>query len=207
MTRARRCANIDQKLNSNLEQKLDKKAEKKIVEAALQDLTAFSELYELYADKIYNYCYYKLYNTELANDITSEVFLKALNAFKDRKYKYDNAVGFGGWLYRVAHNAIVDYYKKSSTRKEIALDEGLSQSADNDVHEIETNLDAQEQMGKIQAFIKDFDDQTQTLLVLKFSEDYTFKHIAQLLDINESTVKMKYYRALEYIRKQFIAHT
>lgn len=177
--------------------------EKELVQAALADLSAFSRLYELYADKIYNYCYYKIYNTQLAQDLTSEIFEKALLAFAEGKFTYQEEIGFGAWLYRIAHNKIVDHYKKASTKNENSLENLTTPpSSDEDMETLDYTLDVKIDSDKIKNIVADLDDQTQSIIVLKFTEDYSFKRIAEILETNESTVKMRYYRALEHIKNK-----
>lgn len=181
---------------------ISKQEEKNLVEKTMQDIAHFSDLYELYQEKIYNYCYYRIYNEELACDFTGDVFMKAIEAMQNGKYSWDDRVGFGGWLYRIAHNRIVDHYKKASTKREILLDEKIDKAFEADAHELDEKIDTQNALTDVYKFIADFDDQTQSLFVLKFSEEHTFSEIADILELNESTVKMKYYRAIEHIKKQ-----
>lgn len=180
---------------------LTKEKELELTTKTLEDVSAFTELYEAYVDKIYNYCFYKLYNEELANDMTGDIFLKALEAFQQGKYTFNEQVGFGGWLYRIAHNRIVDHYKKASTRKEIQLDEKINPKSDFEVEKLDIELDNNAEIQRIYEIIALLDDQTQSIFVLKFTEEYTFARIGEILSENESTVKMRYYRALKFIKK------
>lgn len=180
---------------------ISKQEEKTLVYAAINDIAAFSDLYKHYVDKIYNYFYYRVYNnSDIASDLTSELFLKVLEALQNKKYKYDENIGFAGWLFRVAHNLVVDYYKKSKTHQQKSLDEALV-GVDSISTGIEKQIDNQQIMIKLNALLAKFDDQTQELVVLKCSEDYTFNQIAQIMQLNESTVKMKFYRAVESLKK------
>jgi RNA polymerase sigma-70 factor, ECF subfamily len=184
---------------------LTKQKEKLLVNKCLEDVSNFTEIYRLYVNKIYNYCYYRTYNKELSEDITSDIFLKAIESFANNKYSYNENIGLLPWLYRIAHNAVIDNYKSQSKKISINVDDVnndlISDYSSNDIDE---SLDLMEDIDKVKAIIKNFDDEIQSIIVLKYTEELSFREIAETLDLNESTVKMKFYRTLEYIKKLLI---
>lgn len=76
------------------------------------DLNHFSELYALYIDKIYRFCYLKTSHQQTAEDITSTVFTKALE--KIESFDPAGTGAFQAWLYKIAYNSIIDYYRSDS---------------------------------------------------------------------------------------------
>src|SRR6478672_13663524 len=88
--------------------------------ASRHDQTAFAELYNAYVDKIYKYVFYKVGSAPDAEDLCEQVFLKAWEAIG--RYKWCG-YPFSSWLYRLAHNLVVDHYR---TRRDILpLDDTL----------------------------------------------------------------------------------
>ena len=79
------------------------------------DNKSFDMLYEKYADKIYKFIYLKTSNVEVAQDIVSEVFLSVLDNIDS--FNLDENSSFNSWIYRIAYNKIVDFYKKSEKQK------------------------------------------------------------------------------------------
>ncbi len=176
--------------------------EKVQIEKALKDLDDFIPLYKHYQRKIYNYCLYRLPTVEDAQDTTSQVFVNALNAFANKKFQLDSEFSFRTWLFRIAHNLVVDYYREKSRPEVIEIDDSIAD--DEQVYaEIEKKLDVERSMDKVEIILKRFDDYTQSIFVLKFREDMTFEEISWTLDLDQSTVKMKYYRALQLIKRIF----
>ena len=100
--------------------------EQGIVRQAQQgDKDAFTQLYEAYFDKIYRYIVIKIGNKAEAEDMTQQVFLKAYQSIRSYKFK---GVPFSAWLFRIAHNQIVDYFRKQSKRPIVGLNDAKMSS-------------------------------------------------------------------------------
>lgn len=162
--------------------------ESKAVKATWSDSDSFFVRYEYYLSKIYAYCYYKLPHKETAQVISSEVFSRALNAFVNGKYIYDRDSKFSSWLYRIAHKLVVDYYKSNRQFQRIEISENTPDE-DNFVETLQKEIDGSIQSQMIKKILLRFDDQTQTIFVLKFNQDMNFEEISEVLNINLSTVK------------------
>ena len=91
--------------------------------AQQQDQEAFAQLYERHFDKIYRYIALKIGNRMEAEDITQQVFLKALRSISSYKWK---DIPFSAWLYRIAHNQVVDYLRKKTRHPTTPLEERLA---------------------------------------------------------------------------------
>jgi RNA polymerase sigma-70 factor (ECF subfamily) len=88
--------------------------------AQKRDPEAFNQLYEEHFDRIYRYLVLKIGDRTEAEDLTQQVFLKALESIASYSWR---GVPFSAWLFRIAHNQVVDYFRKMSKRKAIPLDE------------------------------------------------------------------------------------
>ena len=84
------------------------------------DKESFAELYETYFDKIYRYVAVRIGNKTEAEDMTQQVFVKAYKHVHSYKWQ---GVPFSSWLFRIAHNVVVDFYRKESKRPTVPLDE------------------------------------------------------------------------------------
>ena len=108
--------------------------------AQAKDREAFAELYEAYFDKIYRYIALKIGDRIEAEDMTQQVFLKALKSLPDYKWK---DVPFSSWLYRIAHNQTVDHFRKSSRQQSCELTEEITPAdpAENPERQAELKID------------------------------------------------------------------
>src|SRR5512137_1547152 len=111
------------------------KAEEELVKRAQHNREAFAELYEIYYQRIFNFALKRTANIQLALDITSITFLKALNQIK--KFRWRD-VPFGAWLYRIASNEINDHYRRQGGKR-IASIEEIAELADTGGYADEVN--------------------------------------------------------------------
>lgn len=95
--------------------------ERKLIDLCQKgQLNYFGELYDRYVDQIYKFIYLKTYDTHISEDLTSQVFFQAL----DKIHSFDTTdpnANFRAWLYRIAYNLVIDYYKKAP--QDIGLEE------------------------------------------------------------------------------------
>ncbi|GAH62488.1 unnamed protein product, partial [marine sediment metagenome] len=104
------------------------------------DQEAFAQLYEEHFDKIYRYVTLRIGNETEAEDMTQQVFLNALESISSYKWK---GIPFSAWLFRIAHNQVVDYFRKKK-RTAVPLDESLASKDDNPQLVIEQKLDIEQ---------------------------------------------------------------
>src|SRR4051812_6271242 len=142
--------------------------------ASNHDQAAFAELYNTYVDKIYKYVYYKVGNATDAEDLCEQVFLKAWEAIG--RYKWCG-YPFSSWLYKLAHNLVVDFYR---TRKEsLSLDEinlGRQEQIDPE-HALRNALDSAELASAISLLTAE----QRQVVALKFVEGYKNSEIAEMM--------------------------
>jgi RNA polymerase sigma-70 factor (ECF subfamily) len=167
-----------------------------VLERAKRNPKAFGELYEKYFDRIFNFIYRQTDDEELTDDLCSQTFLSVLKNIG--KYEF-RGVPFSAWLYKIASNEVNKYYRKRKNDKvfsieEVRVRELFEQANDGWDEEI---------MEQLLRYFKELPTDMLQVLELRFFEDKDFKEIAFILDITESGAKMRTYRALDRLRKNF----
>ncbi len=167
-----------------------------ILENSRKDPRAFGELYEKYFDRIFNFIYRQTDDEDLTADLASQTFLNALKNIG--KYEY-RGYPFSAWLYKIASNEVNKHYRKQKTEKVFSIEElRIRELIDL------ANVDWDEEViQKLMNHLKDLPTEMLEVLELRFYEDKDFKEIAFILDITESGAKMRTYRALDRLRKNF----
>jgi len=173
---------------------LDK--ERDIIERSRKDPAAFGELYEIYFDRIFNFVYRQTDDEELAGDLCSQTFINALNSLSRYEFR---GIPFSAWLYRIARNEINKHYRKNKRKNVFSIEEVKVREL---IERSDESWD-EELVQKLINFMKDLPTDMLQVLELRFFEDKDFKDIAFILDITESGAKMRTYRALDKLRKNF----
>lgn len=167
------------------------------VEKAKSNPEAFRLLYNKYYEPILRFVYQRCADKETAYDITAHVFLKAMQNLKQYSYK---GLPFSSWLYRIARNEVIDFFRQSKNMRVVSIDyTGLS----NILHE----ADYAEKEEHIQIILKELktltDDEMQ-IIEMKYFEKRQFKEIAEILEISETNAKVKAHRIIEKLRKSLM---
>lgn len=170
--------------------------EKEVVcRAAKGDGKAFASLYEEYFDRIYRYLYLRLENQSDAEDLAQEVFVKALEAIRDYRWR---GLPFASWLFRIAHNLMIDLVRKQGKVTEEA-DEDLPAGGESDPAAIaERNLEVarlMDNMDKLSPAQKE-------VLSLRFGAGLSIAEVARLLGKSPGTVKALQYNGIVALRKR-----
>lgn len=167
------------------------------LESAIQgDAEAFSVLYEKYVARIFNYIYYRVGNSFDAEDLTARVFMRAYSHIGSYNQR---GLPFSAWLYRIAHNLVANWYRDTSRRKDISLDEPL-QLIDHRTNLPENELVLSEERERMLEIIRKLPTERQELLILKFVDDLSNAEIGQVLGRTEGAVKSLYHRTLMSLR-------
>lgn len=165
--------------------------------ASQGDKDAFGELYERYAERIFNYIYYRTGNVHDAEDLTARVFQRAMNHIQNY---IDRGVPFSAWLYRIAHNLVANWHRDRSRKQEIPIDEApiLPSRGDHP----ETSLVRTEEQDALLRLIRRLPPERQNLLILKFVENLSNAEIGQIMGRSEGAVKSLYHRTLLSLRDE-----
>lgn len=157
----------------------------------------FEIIYIKYSDKIYRYVYLNINDPYLAEDITSEVFLRIWKNWKRIEKDFMQAL-----LYKTAKNIIIDNYRKHGNAKKVSLEniveQGLEPSYDQDLIEKINNDD---NIKKINEAIMVLPDNLKDVLVLRFINDLSAKEAAQILDTTEVNIRVLQFRALKKLKE------
>lgn len=187
--------------------KYDHMAEKELVFQAKGDPEAFGRLYDLNYSAILNYCMRRTGDIELAHDITSETFFKALKNIKRFEWR---DISFSAWLYRIAGNELASYFRKKSYKTD-SLDylresQGLELESSEDPEE--EFIEAQEELERHKEFLV-IREQTaklplkyQDVIALRYYTNKNIKEISDILGKPEGTVKSLLHRGLERLKNQ-----
>ena len=161
--------------------------------AAGGDFEAFGELYSIYLDRIYRYVFYQVKDKMTAEDITEDVFVKAWKAIDSCKGKGQT---FSSWLYRIAHNHMINTLR--SMRKCVSIErENVPEISDPKL-EVETALEQQEFLEVI-----DYLPQNQRqVIILKFIEGLDNREIGKIMGKNEGAIRILQMRALTALRQK-----
>ncbi|HEV2953714.1 MAG TPA: RNA polymerase sigma factor [Candidatus Dormibacteraeota bacterium] len=167
--------------------------DRELVELAKADPTHFGELYDRHFTRIYRFVYSRVGDQTAAEDVTSEVFIKALRGLP--RYQ-DTGRPFTAWLYQIAQNAVHDRYR--SARATVELDElhDLAQSGP-DLADVAARKD---QLRAIWQIVEDLPRAQRTALVLKFQEDLKIEDIAIAMNRSPGAVKLLIHRGVAKLR-------
>ncbi len=159
--------------------------------------TSFTFLYERYVEKIYRFIYFKTWHQQTAEDITSLTFIKALEHIDD----YDLSVGsFSSWLYRIAHNAVVDHYR--TAKKEVDLDALFDLSSSEN---IPAQTEVRRALAEVEDYLKKLPTDTRELLIMRLWQGMSYQEISDITGKSEGSLKMAASRALRELRASLSA--
>lgn len=176
---------------------MDRKLERQLIKKAQENVAAFEELYNHYLPKIYGFLLNRTCQKELTEDLTSEVFAKALANLA----RYDDrGVSFAAWLFRIARNTLIDYARK---KKEILTDaiEAFEPPPENKEASATLGFVQDERKEFIKKTMKNLPEKYQTVLSLKFFEELDNDEIADIIGCQKNAVAVRVHRALRLMRK------
>ena len=166
--------------------------------AQQHDQEALTQLYEENFDRIYRYVVLKIGDRMEAEDITQRVFLKALQSISSFRWK---GVPFSAWLYRIAHNQIVDYLRKKTKRATVPLNESLTSGTGDPGAAAELNMDIESLASATRKLTK----AQQEVISLRFAGGLPIAQVAGVMGKSEGAVKALQHSAILSLRKVMVA--
>jgi RNA polymerase sigma factor (sigma-70 family) len=164
---------------------------------------SFAELVSKYQSKVYTTIYLIVKDRYLAEDLTQDVFVKAIDKIMGGKYNDEGK--FGPWIGRIAHNLAIDTFRKSKRSKEIVTEDGdpIFKSMEFKVDSIEEFQIKTETNAKLRALIETLPENQKEVLVMRHYAEMSFHEIAEQtgVSINTALGRMRY--ALINLRKKF----
>jgi RNA polymerase sigma-70 factor (ECF subfamily) len=164
-----------------------------LVLRARTEADALGRLYEMYYDRIFRFCVHRLFDKEIAEDVTSAVFLDVARGI--RRFSGRTEQDFANWVYAIAANQANAHIRKTSRRKELLAEAARSMKACQSTNEV-TEPDWP---GLYTAILK-LKPQHQTIVTLRFFENLPYERITQIMDIKEATLRVTLHRILGKLR-------
>jgi RNA polymerase sigma-70 factor (ECF subfamily) len=168
-----------------------------LVERAQEgDGEAFGKLYDAYLDTVYRYIYYRVAHRALAEDLTSETFLRALRRISTFTWQGRD---FGAWLVTIARNLVADHYKSSRHRLEVPTGEMLD--SDQTEPSPEDSVLAYLSNRALLDAVKQLNAQQQECVTLRFLHGLSVAETAQIMGKNDGAIKTLQYRAIRTLAR------
>lgn len=170
--------------------------EKKLNEA-VDKKEGFTEIFELYYKRVYNYTYYRVNSHETTQDLTSEIFGKVmlkLNTYINEKAKFEV------WLFTIARNTINDYYRKQKRHKIISIDSILDlMSKDKGPEDL---VISEERNSNLENALNILNNKKRNIIAYKFGANLKNVEIAKILKISESNVGVMLHRIMKKLKSE-----
>ncbi len=169
--------------------------ERELVRRAQQrDPEAFNQLYEEHFDRIYRYLALKVGDRTEAEDLTQQVFLKALESIASYNWR---GVPFSSWLFRIASNQAVDYFRKRSKQRLVPLDEERTMASTDTALLAEQNI----RIEQLAQACKRLTEAQQEVISLRFAGGLSVAEVAKVMGKSEGAVKVMQHDAIVALRR------
>ena len=159
-----------------------------------KDEEAFSALYEYYFDKIFRYVVFRIGNKEEAEDVTQQVFVKALHSISSYQ---ERGLPFSSWLFRIAHNQMVDYLRKQKGKPVTDYDMTLIKDSSDPALEVEQSFENERVMQAVQKLT----EAQKTVISLRFTSELPIAEVARIMGKSEGAIKALQHEAIVTLRK------
>ena len=160
--------------------------------AALRELLA--GIYDRYYEPIYSYVYRRVSDVETATDLTAEIFARMLRAAQGADMTEQQA---RAWLYRAAHNLVVDHYRRQAHRQHLPLDEGLVEGGQDPAGVVERSVSVDE----VRAALCQLTSAQQQVIELKFLQGLSNQEAAEIMHRSVGAIKLLQHRALAALQR------
>ena len=174
--------------------------EKDVVSRAIKgDGEAFAQLYEEYFDKVYRYIYLRLGNQAEVEDLTQEVFVKALKAIGSYKWR---DLPFASWLFRIARNHMIDHLRKEGKVEKIAWDDNIAHvEGPNPALVAEQRLEIEE----LRDNMEKLSPAQRVVISLRFGSELSVAEVAKVLGKSPGTIKALQHSGVVALKKMMLA--
>lgn len=167
-----------------------------ILNAIAGNAESFGKLYDLYFAQIFRYLRSRCGNFQIAEDLAEDVFVRAWEKLPEfifnRRENY-----FRAWLFRIAHNLLVDEYRKINPE---VLVEHVPETSERGKH-IETGIILDEKVKRMRKAISSLDKRAQRVITARFVSGLSHQEAAQMLNISPGNVRIIQFRALKQLKE------
>jgi RNA polymerase sigma-70 factor, ECF subfamily len=167
--------------------------ERALVVRAREDCDAFAELYDFYLPRLYGFIYRRVQDRCVAEDLTSVTFQRALENVRRPDFRND---AFGGWLYRVASNAVVDHVRRDRRYLSLSDFDDREEPGDLALDAMSAALDRDQ----LRTALRELPSNHREVLVLRFYDDLDVTEICEVLGCSRETFAVRLHRALRALR-------
>ena len=174
--------------------------EKLILAAQKGDMDAFGSLYDMYLPRIYRYCIARVRNAAESEDLSEEIFIKALTNL--HKFNWNNALGgtnpFIAWLFRIAHNHVNSFTRRLSNKTPTTeLGEWIPDQTLSPSQQVESQISIDE----VFIFVQKLPNAQRDVIMMRFSAGLSIAETAAALDKNESNIKVLQHKGVNALKK------
>ena len=187
----------------------------------------FSKIYDQYIERIYRFVFLKVNSQEVAEDITSEVFLKGWNAFKNRKSWLSNLFfsqtsqtenqgaknnenleqikNPQAFLYQIARNLVIDHYRSKGKKKMVSIDfqeQEYNKEIEDQKNDLEKIVFLSLEIEQIRSDLANIRQDYQDIIIWHYLDDLSIQEIAEILNKSEQAVRVMLHRALKTLKQQ-----
>ncbi|MBU0636979.1 RNA polymerase sigma factor [Patescibacteria group bacterium] len=167
-----------------------------------KDRLAFIKAYDLYVDQLYRFIYFKVGNSEEAEDLTSSVFLKTWTYLQENSVISEKTLK--SLLYKISRNLIIDHYRKINRHGNVFLDSDNIDVAGRNFIDEKQNLIKQNEIAFdltiIETKLPELKDEYREIIILRFINELSIKEIAEILEKSKGNVRILIYRALKALK-------
>ena len=156
----------------------------------------FGQIYDQYIDKIYRFVFLKVNSEEIAQDLTSETFLRCWETFKKQETNIENPSAF---LYQIARNLVVDHYREKGRVQFVSAE--FASIADPRPN-LEEKAILSSDIEQIKGVLADLKEDYQNVIIWHYLDDLSIPEVAKMLDRSEEATRVLLHRALESLRKK-----
>lgn len=162
--------------------------------AQQQDQEALSQIFETYFDRLYKYVSSRILNRVEAEDVTQQVVLKVLQSLPRYQWR---GMPFSAWLFRIARNMVIDYYRVRGKVKNVPLEAALCQNGDDPVKMAEQSLTLEE----VHQAMSKLSESQQEVLRLRFAGELSVSEVAGVMGKSQGAVKALQHSAVVALRR------
>ncbi len=159
----------------------------------------FAKLYDDYMGHIYRFLFLKVSSHDEAQDLTAKTFIKAWEAIQKMK-SMDEIENPRAYIYRIARNLVIDYYRKNEKEKTITLSEDIV--IEDEKISIEEKAKIDSEMEEVKEALQEINESYQDIIIWYYLDELTVSEISDLTDKSETTVRVTIHRAVTALRKQ-----
>lgn len=168
-----------------------------MVEDAKKDPQKFAALYDKYFDQIYRYVFRRCSDKETVHDLVSQTFYDALSHMKDYEWR---GFSFSAWLYKIAHNNVLKWYRQQGRVKKVDFEEEPD-FRDDKAEDVLDTLKKKDLQDEVAEVMEKLDPQDREIIKLKFFEEVSNVEIAQIMGLSANHIGVKVFRALKKVKQ------